>query len=299
MIKWGLIALLVLMLAMLLWTRFYLNSNPKSAVIIPKETIVSVNEVDDTFSLEFYLINVEYFKKELIDSVVLKAKDPLRFDVLEMQKHDTTLKGLKALRVNLTLRVPHLLNEGYEQFHDDLKLHLIDGTTIILPIGPLSFVYENHEIEKLSYRQIHNVAGSLGYGVTSLGFVIELYNDDEKTHWIESIDVFSACLFIDPDFVFLYQEKRSDTRIKAEDYYAFKAKNEPISLPLKLKANATKTLLVPFEYPQKTCLLHRYPIHIDTSKGTLYVQSFPYIRSHLLVSENEPLIQEGQIDDTN
>lgn len=298
MIKGLLIAVLSAVLAMLIMTRMNFSETEQAIVVIPEEKVVSIQETNDTFTLEFYSVNHAYLNADSIETVMLKGDYNHRFEVVDLKKAPINLDGVFAEKLLLTLRVRHQLDQGYERYQNTpLIIELLDGTKIKLPIGPLTLVHERHTTTSLSYRQVHNIPGYFSYGVTARGFIIELENLSDDALSLESIDIFASQITIDHDAIKAY-DKPLDELIFAKTIFNNQDNlKEAIEWPFELAAKTRKTLLVPFVYQDESSLLHRYPIHIQSSKGGLYIPSFPYINTTLYLPENLPLKAVGHIDD--
>ncbi len=300
MIKVTIISILSVILAMLLIAHLETENSTQTILVIPQETIVSTKAPGDTFSLEFYTIDYPYLEAAMIETVLLKSPEIQPFKLVDFKKEAISFALIDAKKIQLTLQVPHQLEGGYERYQNaPLILRLVDGTTMEIPIGPLSFVYEKSTTDHLTYRQIHNLPGRFAHGITAKGMIIELENLKEDAVLIESLDIFAATITVDHDHIVAY-DHAIEGLLRADEIFNDEAlMNQQLQLPIELKGHEKITLLMPFSYQDETMLLHRYPIHIQTSKGVLYIPTFPYINTTLYLEENLPLKQEGMIDDSH
>jgi len=237
-------------------------------------------------------LDTYYFNKEAITSIKLKNNDEVL--PLTLSKVTTGHQQEDWIELYLDFNFMHTQEEGTLNFETaSIEITYINQEVLTLEIGEFNVFFHDHSNpSNIVIQAIHNTHQDLGFGMTSTGVILRIYNDSNQPLTLHDVSLnthnikagFSHITPYDKDIV---PYMTSHDIIKDYDHLNKTHRMHP---PFLIPAYETATLFIPFDYLTPT-ILYQYPLFLtfdhNQEEKKIIIDDFTFIKRTLFESINQ------------
>lgn len=264
------------------------NSEPLEVMTLLETRSISHSD-EETFRVDLYLntLHSMYIYDEAMITHTLRDRENETVLPITLKKTGflESREGMDVLRLTYALDIEASSEPLYLK-QASLHIEYSDETTLSVPIGEFSYLFETESSPSLDYMKSTPIKGDYGYGDTVVGHCLELANKSEQALIIKDVSLNVSSIKPNLDYLIPYEAAIHplvglDTLMDA----SFNPKS-PSLAPKQhtLQKETSATLCVPFAF-EEAMTLKRYAIRLDYLEGTtvktLNIDDFAYMDSGL------------------